>query len=98
MSKFLKHKECDFEKDRIIISSGKRKYYSVWCPCHPKIKRSNYVLEHRLLIEMKLERFLNYGEVVHHIDGNGLNNSLDNLEVLTIREHKQRHKKLKRKD
>lgn len=43
------------------------------------------VLEHRYLMAKKLGRCLEPWEVVHHIDGDNCNNSLDNLEVLTGR-------------
>lgn len=39
------------------------------------------VRKHILLMEQKLDRRLNTMEVVHHKDGNGLNNSLDNLHL-----------------
>lgn len=48
--------------------------------------------EHRRLMERALCRRLRKNEHVHHKDGNKLNNSLDNLEVLTASEHTRRHK------
>jgi hypothetical protein len=57
-------------------------YWYVYVPDHPYPKRgSHYVLEHRWLIEQKLGRYLDRREVVHHVDGNPDNNSLDNLIV-----------------
>lgn len=50
-----------------------------------------YVAEHRYLMEQHLGRKLNTNEAVHHIDGNGLNNSLDNLQLLTWGDHKRIH-------
>lgn len=49
------------------------------------------VYEHRLLMEKALGRKLRSGEVVHHIDGNPSNNSLNNLEILSNREHAKHH-------
>lgn len=40
-----------------------------------------YVLEHRLVMEEHLGRFLEPEEVVHHIDGDPSNNALDNLQL-----------------
>lgn len=49
------------------------------------------VFIHRLLAELYLGRKLYKNEVVHHIDGDGLNNRRVNLLVLTRREHVQLH-------
>jgi len=48
--------------------------------------------EHRCLMEEYLGRKLNENEVIHHIDGNGHNNLLSNLELLTKEEHPSHHK------
>jgi hypothetical protein len=48
-------------------------------------QRGKYV--HRLLMEAKLGRPLLEEEEVDHIDGDTLNNSLDNLQVLHVTEH-----------
>ena len=47
--------------------------------------------EHRLVMEQKLGRKLFHGEIVHHIDGNSLNNNPENLIVLTQSEHATSH-------
>lgn len=46
---------------------------------------------HRRLMEKHLDRSLERHESVHHIDGNKLNNDLNNLVVLTWDEHKKSH-------
>ena len=38
--------------------------------------------EHRYIIEIHLKRKLEKNEIVHHKDGNKLNNKIDNLEVI----------------
>ena len=42
---------------------------------------------HRILAEIKLGRPLEPGEQVHHKDRNGLNNPMDNIEVLNHQDH-----------
>lgn len=57
-----------------------------------KEKDGGYRGEHRILMEEKLGRRLTEQEVVHHIDGNKTNNSLDNLMVMTRAEHALLHR------
>ena len=47
--------------------------------------------EHRAAAEKKIGRSLLPGEVVHHIDGDHLNNDPDNLAVITQSEHMRLH-------
>lgn len=47
--------------------------------------------EHRVVAEAKIGRPLEHGEVVHHIDGNFLNNDPENLAVMTQGEHMREH-------
>jgi hypothetical protein len=42
---------------------------------------AGYVLEHRLVVARWLGRPLHKFETVHHIDGNGMNNDLQNLQL-----------------
>lgn len=59
---------------------------------YKKIRVENtYKYEHRYLVEQSLGRKLRNDEDVHHKDGNKLNNSLDNLEVLSKKEHTRLH-------
>jgi hypothetical protein len=53
-------------------------YRIVKCYGHP-YNNNDYVKEHRLVVEKRLHRFLVPSEVVHHIDGNKLNNKASNL-------------------
>lgn len=50
-----------------------------------------YVYEHRHLVEKKLGKKLGKNYDVHHKDGNKLNNSLDNLEVIKKGTHTALH-------
>lgn len=42
---------------------------------------TKYILEHRLIMEQHLGRYLEPSEVIHHVDGNPSNNSIDNLRL-----------------
>jgi len=56
--------------------------------------RDSNKLVHRYVMEKKLGRKLKYGEIVHHIDRNKLNNSPENLKVFANQdEHENHHKK-----
>ena len=50
---------------------------------HPYKCDNLYVLEHRLVMESKIGRYLEQNEVVHHIDGNPRNNNIENLELFS---------------
>lgn len=63
------------------VTTDKAGYILRYLPEHPNCNSNGYVREHRLVMEMKLGRFLERNEVVHHIDGNTANNHPDNLEV-----------------
>jgi len=60
---------------------------------HPLADVRGYAYEHRVVAERKIGRPLVPGEQVHHIDENKQNNAPENLEVLTVQEHKVEHRK-----
>ena len=61
----------------------------VYAPDHPHayLYGGKYILEYRLLAEKRIGRYLRDDEIVHHIDGNVLNNDPINLDVMTQSEH-----------
>ncbi len=58
---------------------------------HPYRTKNDYVLYHRVVLENHLGRILNPDEVVHHKDEDKLNNSIENLEILTSSFHTRAH-------
>lgn len=66
-------------------------YWYVRADDHPNCTKAGYVAEHRLVMETKLNRLLERGEVVHHMDGNAGNNHPDNLMVFPRNSDHLRH-------
>lgn len=72
---------------RIKGSAG---YIKILKPEHPYSVKS-YVLEHRLIMENSIGRYLEPHEVVHHINHRKDDNRLENLQLLTKKEHDRLH-------
>lgn len=78
-----------YHKGEIITHNG---YRMIKAPYgHPGGDSKGYIREHRLVMERKLGRFLDPGEVVHHINHDKLDNRPENLEVMTLAEHTSSH-------
>ena len=56
-------------------------YFYVYYKAHPYADRSGRILEHRLVFEQKLRRYLLPYESVHHINGVKNDNRIENLEL-----------------
>ena len=69
------------------------KYLCTFAPDNPRATKEGYVYSHVIAAEKMLGRYLRPLECVHHIDGNKMNNSLDNLIVFkTKADHTAFHK------
>jgi hypothetical protein len=87
---------------------SKSGYVLVACEGHPRAcKEGNYVLEHILVMEKHLGRYLNYStdpknrannEVVHHINFNKQDNRIENLQLMTQSQHTTLHNNLRQKE
>ncbi len=64
-------------------------YKIVWNPDNTR------TTAHRRKMEKHLGRKLEYNEIVHHKNGNKLDNSLKNLEVMSRADHSKHHAKPK---
>ena len=65
-------------------------YIYLYKPEHHKSTQKGYVLEHILVVEEKLGRYLEPGEVVHHINGIKDDNCSENLIVC---DNQSKHRK-----
>ena len=79
-------------RKRTRLTNGYREIY------HQDHNRKNkYVREHILVMSKHLGREVKYPENVHHIDGDKLNNSIDNLYLFpNVAEHSKLHKQMER--
>jgi uncharacterized protein (DUF1330 family) len=68
-------------------------YILVSSPYHPHCNSNGYVMEHRLVMEKHLGRYLRRDEQVHHIDENIENNDISNLFLTNHANHRKIHRK-----
>jgi len=94
------------QKGRIPQNKGKKNPL-MWGENHPNFKggfvnchgyhitcfHGKRIRTNRHIMQLYLGRELGANEVVHHIDGNKLNNSIDNLKLLSSSDHKRLHLK-----
>ncbi len=75
----------------------KNGYIYIHSPNHPHKNGTDYVFEHRLVMESYLGRYLKPKEVVHHINGIKDDNRLENLKLFSCSalHHKECHPKIK---
>jgi hypothetical protein len=66
-------------------------YLNVYCPQHPNVAKSKMFPVHRLIYESYIGRYLLGREHIHHKNRNKLDNRIQNLELLSINEHRRLH-------
>lgn len=77
------------------VRLGDKGYVRVMNLGHPEADKHGYVYEHRLVAERIIGRLLYENEVVHHKNGHRDDNSIDNLVVMDIGQHKALHQREK---
>lgn len=73
-------------------------YIAVYNPQHPHANKSGYVMEHVLVMEDYIGRYLKDDEVVHHVNKNRSDNRIENLRLMTFKEHAGLHMKKRWKE
>ena len=88
-------KNCNWKGGKIKHTEG---YICILKPNHPFCHKDGYVMEHRLVMEKHLGRYLTSKERVHHINGKRDDNRIQNLIYFpTDPEHLKYHRKKKHK-
>ena len=84
------HKHHNWAGGTYSHSSG---YIYEYAPDHPAAESAKgYVLQHRLVMERHLGRYLTADELVHHINEDKEDNRIVNLEITGMSEHASHHK------
>ena len=75
------------------VKQKKDGYKKVYVPEHPNATKDGYVMEHTLVVEESIGRYLREDEVVHHINKIRNDNRIENLKLMTTSEHCSFHMK-----
>lgn len=94
-TRFVKGQEAWNKKGFTFTQArkGGKPYKLIHMPEHQHASKKGYVREHRLIMERHIGRTLLNNEVVHHRDGDTLNNDINNLQLTNGKEHRRIHLK-----
>lgn len=96
----LGSKRTKEHKEKISIANsvgiGKKEehngYIRIYFPDHPKADSRGWILEHDLIMECYIGRWLKKDEIVHHINHIRNDNRIENLQLMTRSEHTRLHR------
>ena len=84
---FKGEKNSNWRGGKRITRKG---YILIYSPIHPFADVNKECLEHRLIMENHIGRYLKSAEVVHHINGIKYDNRLENLKLfINEKEHQK---------
>ena len=88
----MKNSELNYNPvwDKKSTSTG---YEVTYCPDHPRAWSTGYIYTHILIAEIKINRLLRDGEVVHHKNGIRTDNSIENIDITNQSRHFKEHLK-----
>lgn len=86
--KYLGADSGNWRGGKCVLKGG---YVFIYKPNHPNCTKDKYVLEHRLIMENKIGRYLTKDEIVHHINHNPSDNKIENLMLMSKYEHNKKH-------
>ncbi len=87
-TRFLKGQKAHNFIGKVVNYAG---YIEISAPNHPFKNNHGRVKEHRLVMEEFLGRYLDPKEVVHHVNENKQDNRIENLQLVTHKEHFKLH-------
>lgn len=100
LSEETKRKISEAKKIHCAGHKKQRKdgYICVYYPDHINSTKDGYIMEHHLVMEKHIGRPIQKDEVVHHINSIRNDNRLENLQLMTQKEHASYHMSMRHQE